>query len=470
MMPKKLLSYFKAIPSTVRWAFFTCLILRLFYLGMFGDRMTAYCYEHAFAVQAISLLEGRGLQVHDNYLKKIDEMQFHKLPYLLQPKEYPPYPQDQLGYYHATDMPGYPWILSGLWLFLGTTSFWPVKILQAALSTLIIFPIWEITRRLFDERSAIWSSWLYAFWLPSAYLSQMVCKEAAEGLLMAPACYFLIRYFSNGQKRDLLLAIPCFTLAVFMRSNLVLLPFALCIWGALKFPLKRCGVAFLTCFLFIAICLVPWVLRNKKVVSPEIGVKEGFYWALVWNLAAKDPELFKKVTEYEGMRQNPDGTPRQALRQPPEIDPLAKKVIRENFGLFLKLGMLQGIKGPWQPLEWGYDIFPKESRSFSDFYKATGGNRASYCLKHPLVVLFKLGSRIFEIGVVFLSILAFWVRRDHWRETLMIATCYGLFLFTYMFIHIESRYMVPHTWALLILAGACISPLMESFQRLIFRK
>src|SRR3989338_10196396 len=104
----RILSWFKNTPIHLRWAFAVCLILRLFYLGMFGDKMTAYTYEHAFAVQAISLLEGRGLQVHDDYLWKLGELQFHELPFLLQPKDYPPYPRDHLGYYHATDMPGYP--------------------------------------------------------------------------------------------------------------------------------------------------------------------------------------------------------------------------------------------------------------------------------------------------------------------------------------------------------------------------
>jgi len=449
------------LPRSVLWAFAVCLLLRLIYLALLGNQLTAYYYEHTFAIQAINLLQGRGLQVHDDYLQTISDIQLKRFPTLVQPREYPPYPQDHLGYYHATDMPGYPWFLAGVWRVVGPHSFWPIKGFQAIASAFLIFLVWDMARRLFDSRTGVWAAWLYAAWLPLAYLSQMVSKEAAEGLLMIPATWFLLRFLMEARYRDLVGCALAFTCAVFMRTNLILLPGALCVLGLLIFPWRRCAMALAAFCLVLVMALIPWVHRNKQFVDPGVGVKEGFYWALIWNLASVDPALKAEISKYEAMRSNPDGTLRKMMRPPPELEPLSKKVLQERRGLFLKLGALQLLRGPWSRLEWGFEIFPAGSRSYAEFHSLTGGSRSQYLMKYPHAVLFKILARVMELVVSILSLFCFWVRRREWKQVLWVATCYGVFLCTYAFVHLEFRYIVPHTWPLLILAGASLSRIFQ---------
>lgn len=445
------------------FAFAACLVLRLIYLGVFGDKLTAFNYEQTWAVPSISLLNGRGLMVHDDYMFGIGDMQTQRGTVLVQPSEFPPFPTDGAGYYHATDLPGYCWTLAGIWLVFGAKSFWPVKIIQALLGAALTFPIASIARRLFDERAGIWAAWVYALWLPSAYLTQMVSKECAEMLLIVPTTWLLLRHLMEGRWLDLAGAVVCFVLSVFMRTNLILLMGALVAIGMLKFPFHRCVVAGVASYAALALALVPWVARNKKWVGPEVGVKEGFYWALSWNLFDADPALKSKISEYEAMRRNPDGTTRKMMRVPPEIEPMMKKVFQERRGLFFRLGCKQLVLGPLRPLEWGYDFLPADARSYAAFHAATGRGRLAYLTNHPFAFGFKAGARLMELGVLFLSLAVFWVRRTEWKSCLWIAACYWVFLGTYAFVHVESRYIVPHTWPLALLAGACLAKLWEKW-------
>lgn len=455
-----------SISPSIWWAFLVCLLIRLFYLVEFGDKFTAFGYEHGNGLQALALLQGRGLETHDEYYIQTDKIQAKRTPLLLQPKDYPPRPRDNMGYYHALDMPGYPWILAGVWWLFDSQTFWPIKIIQTILSAFLIFPLCDIGRKLFNQRTAEWCAWLYAFWLPNAYLAQMACKEAWEGLLIIPACWLLLRYFMRGEKLSLLMCMITFTLSVFMRTNLLLLPFALCILGMLIFSIRRCLTAFILAGLFLLVCLFPWVLRNKHWVDPHIGIKEGFYWALSWNFSNVDPVFKKEILKYEGMRQNSDGTPRKLSREPPEIPPLVKQTLKERPVLFFALAFKQMILGPWQNLEWGYEILFPKVPSYTAFHSITGESRAYYLLKHPYAVSCKIIMRIFEITVVALSLATFWFWRDRWQICLWISICYWLFLFTYAFIHIESRYIVPHTWALIILAASCLECILKKCRSL----
>ena len=97
----------RRFPRALWLAVAAALTLRLLYLGIFGDRFTAYGYEHGFATPALALLRGDGLRVDDDYTRLVDDLQYPLWPHLLQPKDYPSPSSASKGYYHATDMPGY---------------------------------------------------------------------------------------------------------------------------------------------------------------------------------------------------------------------------------------------------------------------------------------------------------------------------------------------------------------------------
>jgi hypothetical protein len=441
-----------------------CLIVRLVYLIGFGDKLTAFGYENGFALQALALLDGRGLETIDSYVAQVDQLQFTRLPFLLQPRDYPPPPPNAHGYYHATDMPGYPWILAALWAFTDHPSFWPAKILQALASVLLIFPIWDMARRMLGNRCALLSAWLYALWLPSAYLSQMASKESWEIVFAVLTAWFTLRYFMQGRWWDLALGALSLVLATYLRANLLVLTAALCGVGLLTFPWRRILTCFIVTHLFLALCLAPWVARNHRWVGPQVGLKEGFYWGILGGLAMHDAELAKEVSRIEARRTMPDGSPCHGFREPPEVPEMTQKILKQKTAWYLGLVARRVATAPWFPLDWGYGFFKPEVTSLRAFRLATGKGFSAYVTTHPLGLLFKTAARGFEVAVGTLALAAFWFCRTRWRECLWIATCYWVFIGVYAPVHIEFRYIASHTWPLLILTAACLAKLMPKPQ------
>ncbi|MCC7518864.1 MAG: glycosyltransferase family 39 protein [Verrucomicrobiae bacterium] len=438
-------------------AFAVCLALRLLFLAFFGERLTAFGYEHGFGLQALALLDGRGLQVIDELVLKVDDQQFHQLPHLVQPWQYPPPPQGARAYYHATDMPGYPWILATTWRFMRQPTFWPVKFLQAIAGSLLLFPVCDIGRRLLGERTGTIAAWLFALWLPNAYLMQMASKEAWEGIFVVLTAWFALRFMQDGGKRALAMASLCLALATFMRANLMVLTGGICVVGLLCFPFRRVLLCFCVSYLFLFVCLVPWVVRNKRWIGPEVGVKEGFYWGIAGGLAMHDPALAKEVGALETRRVQPNGQPDDLFREPAEIRDLTRKVLRNRPGWFLGIVAKNALGAPFCPLDWGHDLLSPEARSLRAFHEKTGHGLFAYLARHPLAFAFKFGTRLLELAVGVMSLAVFWFRRDAWRPLLWVAACYWSFVAVYAPIHMEFRYIAPHTWALLILAAACLA-------------
>lgn len=422
--------------------------------------MTAYGYEHGFALQALALLNGQGLRVVDDHVRMVDDQQFRTLPRLLQPKDYLPSPADSYAYYHATDMPGYPWFLAAVWFFAHSPTFWAVKLIQALASSLLVFPIWNIGHRLFGERTGAFGGWLYAIWLPNAYLAQMASKEAWEAVFVLLTAWFVLRYLQEGGRCALFLAALSLALATFLRTNLMVLTGGLCAAGILSFPLRRVATCLGVSYLFLAACLVPWVLRNREWVGREVGIKEGFYWGIAGGLALNDRELATKVGRLETNRRNADGTPRGLFREPPEMRVLVRDVLRQRPGWYATLVGKRILTSPWLPMEWGYEILGPEAKSYRSYHLATGCGRLAYLREHPFAFAFKFGARSLEVLAGILSLAAFWICRTQWRRLAWVAAGYGTFIAVYAPIHLEFRYLGPHSWALLLLAAACLAKLL----------
>lgn len=447
-------------PRALWLAVMSALALRLLYLTAFGDRFTAYGYEHGFAISALALLRGDGLLAEDDYTRLVDDLQYHSWPRLLQPKDYPSPPDVSTGYYHATDMPGYSWFLAGLWSLFRPPTFWPAKILQALVSAALVFPIWNIARRLFGKRTGMLAAWMYAAWLPFGYLSQMASKEGLESPGVVLSAWLALRFMQDGGKRNLAGAAMAVVASAYLRTNLLVIASGLGIAGLMLFPWRRCVAYLLATHLALLICLAPWVARNHRWVDPHVGLKEGFWWGVLSGMAQEDPAILKRVEALEGRRVRPDGTPNQLMREPPEVPEMTKALLRERPGWFLGLIAKRLASSPWYTLDWGFDLLPKEARSYAAFRAATGKGRVSYAMAHPWAAGFKTFSRLAEVAVGLLALAAFWVRRSRWRECLWVAVAYWAFIAVYAPVHLEFRYVAPHSWALLMLAAACLANLV----------
>jgi hypothetical protein len=302
--------------------------------------------------------------------------------------------------------------------------------------------------------------------LPFAYLAQMVSKEAGEATAVVLSAWLTLRFLQDGRKLDLAGAALAVVAGAYLRTNLLVIAAALGVLGLLIFPWRRCAAYLLVTHLALAICLTPWVARNHRWVDPQVGLKEGFWWGILGGMAQEDPSLRKQLEVIELRRVRPDGTPNQILREPPEVPGMTKKLLRERTGWFFGLVAKRLASAPWYTLDWGFDLLPKEARNYGSFHTATGQGRAAYFMAHPFVAAFKTVARLAEIAVGILSLAVFWICRSRWRECLWVAAAYWVFMAVYAPVHFEFRYLAPHSWALLVLAAACLAKALSSRQNL----
>ena len=171
-------------------------------------------------------------------------------------------PAHELGFFAR--LPGYSLFMGFFWFLAGKDwqqAYVLIAWFQSLLDVVSIYLVFKITRKIFNERVALWSAALYALypfiivWNPVAY------SESLSVFLMLAGFWF---YISAGDNRwKYLLAGALLGLGVLMRPQVLIFSGVLGLGLLVKFRLSR---AFLTRALFFGLGLLitygPWPARN----------------------------------------------------------------------------------------------------------------------------------------------------------------------------------------------------------------
>jgi len=177
--------------------------------------------------------------------------------------------------------PGYPYLLASAWKVFGqtVTAYLFISLIQAIFSASILFPVYELTRRWFGEKAAVWAAWaacvlpLYT-WYASRLHQTVLVMAFHPWLLMA----WLAFYRRPKTKWALAAGVGTGIAGLFQP---VLLPLFGAISGfiALRLLLKkewrRFG-AILGAGLCTLLMLTPWTIRNYEVHGRLLLVKNSF--------------------------------------------------------------------------------------------------------------------------------------------------------------------------------------------------
>jgi 4-amino-4-deoxy-L-arabinose transferase-like glycosyltransferase len=179
----------------------------------------------------------------------------------------------------AWTAPVYPWIVSLAFRIFGPfTNGAAIALLSfnSVFSALTCWTIYRIARRLFNERAAVWSGWIWAAFPFSIYWSATWIWETALSAFLL-SLLFMLTLEMDGDHRlwtwfryGLLWGV----VALINTSMLIWLPFAGC-W--LAFRLYRGGKRFLLPAILSAVTfwavITPWLVRNYVVFHKFILIR-----------------------------------------------------------------------------------------------------------------------------------------------------------------------------------------------------
>jgi hypothetical protein len=192
--------------------------------------------------------------------------------------------------------PLYPLIVAGVFRFFGIytgASAIVLMLSNALLSSLIIFPLWEIGLRCFHSKVARTTIWLWALWPFTLQYVQRIWATNLATLLFILIVALALRMRGVGEapqplsttatpQRWLQLGLLWGILAMSMASLLLFFP-VLLLWLLLpavyesgRPHLPRLFRRAISSFAITVICMMPWMVRNALVFHTFIPVRSNF--------------------------------------------------------------------------------------------------------------------------------------------------------------------------------------------------
>jgi 4-amino-4-deoxy-L-arabinose transferase-like glycosyltransferase len=176
---------------------------------------------------------------------------------------------------------------------------WPIALLNAALSTVAAWFLFELARRAATERVAIIALLLYSLYPLNVVLGSRIGAEPLFGAVLGGAVWCLWR---AREDRPILFAIAAgffLGLATLTRSNAIFLWPLGCVWLFFCARGNRLTILWFTLLLFVV--LLPWAARNRIVTGQWIFLSGsgGYNFWLGNNETAYRMFTARTSTEYD---------------------------------------------------------------------------------------------------------------------------------------------------------------------------
>ena len=229
---------------------------------------------------ARNILKGHWFQKNPEHLQALAQA-CREQGKLLDLEDFPP-PQDEHLVPLYNDEGGYGLLLSAIWKILGSQRWWPIRLIQILIDTLMCWLIFRIGQMAFGERVGVLAALLYAFFIPAVEMAVRPHRDIWVNFLYITSVYvFLV----SGQREKPFLLY--FLLGLFagviawMRSTVVpfvlfttLLLFLLYHWKVAA----KLSLAILTGFLLVFSTLI---VRNYLAFD-TLMVTRGAFWHSFW--------------------------------------------------------------------------------------------------------------------------------------------------------------------------------------------
>lgn len=440
------------------------IIVRLLLFAFYHDRFALLdepTYGYIFAVRAHNWLKGRGMVGHDRqviyaiqqavdgkHMKDFNEIN------LIEPKE---------GYYPDDyETPGYSVWIALVWKLFGRERLFDVRLLQAIVSSFMVFPIFMIGRKLLNEKIGFLSSIVWALYLPEARFSIMTIRDVWitwASILFVWA--FLQTKSSNDHTANWIfwsvLAGLFGALTAYMRSSALLympciILFAFFLWNK-RLLIKISIIIGLVMFA----SLFPWAKRNHDLFG-QWELRGWFHYALLSGLCEGDPSLYHldPLRDQDGI--DPLTIPDSSRTAISPTDESFKhnviQVYKDRPWWCAKLAGQRFLKCVFGAYLWGIN---------DDVYL----DSRTKPLKERIIMYFHYPFLVFkwvmEKSFYPAALLTLILFRNYWRSNLILIAALFYFPIFHGMTIFQSRFILPGTWPLCVICAQYLKAFMNWF-------
>ena len=431
---------------------------------------------------ARNLVAGRGFVIDEEYFNSILEITEAQgyIPDIESIK-----PPEHEVFTNAYGMPpGTSLLLAATYWAFSEHQFIYLRILQAIIDSFGCVFLFLIGKELFSTRIGLISGFLYAIWIPIAYISTWPLQDALMPFITLVCFYFFVLGVRKRKVRFYIISGLIAGVGCYFQPSLLLLPIilgiGLFIYEWRKISVRENIVIFtkttLVMMVMLLIVITPWTIYNYNVSNKKyIGIRE-VPWQGIWEGFGEVDNPFGAVLD--------DAVTHQQIKEelgydPGSFTPEAQAIFKEK--------VLNAIKG--QPGWWVSTVLRRIPRSFiyfdqiqlrrlptpdntpwyaekrwisfvlgTEFVSAFKNGMFSELARHdPFLVLYLPASWFFAVIPVLLSIVGIWVMRRKWRELVLVLTLPVYFSLFHIFLFVSfHKSLLPGSLAYIILCAIAL--------------
>ena len=402
---------------------------------------------------ARNLVEGRGYVIDEQYVASIVELIINEQK-LFDIQDVPPPENEQFTPYHGIP-PGPSVLLAGTYWAFGEYRYIYLRVIQAIITSFGCLLMFLIGRELFSRRIGLIAAFLYAIYLPIAYLSTWPLHDALMPFITLVSLYFFIKAVQTKAIKFYILSALVIGISCYFQPSTFLLPlfFGLGLFiynlGKSNFREHIANAAKVTAIMMAVLVLVlsPWIARNYYVTGKVmVLMRSSGPWQGMWEGFGEFGEnpvgaVFSDELTYEMVKEE---LGYDVEYQSPEFEEHLKgkvlNTIKEHPVWWLSILARRVPLTIVYPSEVGIQHYPRDNEGnvLWDEYSRENPGIAQfmtlvedgtlweymfwdYIQIYPYGAFVRMLIALFAVVPFLLSIAAFWIERRNWRKLVLVA-------------------------------------------------
>lgn len=362
------------------------------------------------------------------------------------------------GVISAQIMPGMTFLIGFISLIFGTGTvfMYALKILWALMGIGTIYVVYK-TIRLYSNKYISTIPCIFFLAIDYIWMDNMILTETPYIFLFSLLVYHTLKLALNPNKKDYILIVLYYIMAVFIRPNIGLYPVFLFIYLLLKkydfkLLMKQCVIAGV---ILIAL-LIPWIYRNYKVFGKFIPLTYGTgNPLLLGTYQGVGYPLDEELDYVKNVDEKMDDEMKHYLDNPDEKDYMTRFYLLEYDGMKAKYRMNEWWKKDKKSILKSYLFYKPIENFYNYFYWDTVLNVSS-----DFIVL----TRKVDIIMFFISSIIILIDKKKFREWLFIILVYGSQIALYSYTFAFSRYAISMFYLRYIIIGIGLGILFKKIK------
>lgn len=400
---------------------------------------------------ARNILNGNWFQINQHHLQfTLEECRSRGA--LIDPSDFPAPANEELSPLFEEE-PGYGLLMAAVWKVTGLHQWWPIRVLQVLVDLVMCWLVFQIGRKMFDERAGLVASLIYACFIPGIELVVRPHRDIWVTFLFIFTVYQLIVLRDSKKPWLQILSIGIATgVVAWMRSTVLLY---VILMAPLLFVVRPGREAFRFSAILIAafaLTFSPLIIRNYLVFDKFMATR-GVFWHSFWAGVGQMPNPYNLQDDDETIvrfAQSLDSTAgRQTIAYEQVLRAEAFKFVREHPVWYATSIVRRAI----------VFVAPKIGREM--FFQPLLPKHVTGTLNLSVSKIALLG---IDLLVTCLFLAGIWLKRSRWKEMLVVGYPYLYTLATLAPFYLVGRNIMNVYFVVILFASAALSSLWYRFK------